>query len=254
VSDSTPLPPPPPPSPDASDAATPGRSHTALIVLAAVASIAALVFGVLWLNSSSSTDDAIAERDLALSERDMAIASGIELNNELETTRDQLADAEAAAATDDNEAGADTTEIDELQAEVDRLTAEVERLTEENASLQADLTASTTPPVTVPPETTIAPETTAAPETTVAPTTAVPADVPPPSVDEVGDWLASLYRSSVLGQGQKDCLAQTILDELGGERLRTLLDADDADEDQPLIDALQNAASSCGVDPSAIFG
>jgi len=213
-----------------------------IVVLAIVASIAALVFGVLWIGASGSQNDAADERDLALSERDAAIARGIELNNELETTQDQLAD----ASTD--------TETDDLQAEVDRLTAEVERLTEENESLRADLAAAEAPPTTVPPATSIAPETTVAPETSTATTTVVPADSTPPSVDEIGEWLSSLYRSSVLGQGQKDCLGQSVLDELGPDRLGALLDTDDAGDDEELIDALRNAASACGVDPSAIFG
>ena len=238
MSDSQPLPPPPPPA--AEDAAAPSRSRTTIVVLAIVASIAALVFGLLWIGASGSRNDAVDERDLALSERDAAIARGIELNNELETTQDQLADA-------------DTTEIDDLQAEVDRLTAEVERLTEENESLRADLAAAEAPPTTVPPATSIAPETTVAPETSTA-ATVIPADSAPPSVDEIGEWLSSLYRSSVLGQGQKDCLGQNALDELGADRLGALLDTDDAGDDEELIDALQNAASVCGVDPSAVFG
>ena len=212
-----------------------------IVALAIVASIAALVFGVLWIGASGSQNDAADERDLALSERDAAIARGIELNNELETTQDQLAD----ASTD--------TETDDLQAEVDRLTAEVERLTEENESLRADIAAAEAPPTTVPPATSIAPDTTVAPETSTA-TTVVPADSTPPSVDEIGEWLSSLYRSSVLGQGQKDCLGQSVLEVLGADRLGALLDTDDAGDDEELIDALRNAASVCGVDPSAIFG
>jgi hypothetical protein len=218
-------------------------------VLAAIASIAALVFGLLWISASGSRDDAVDERDLALTERDAAIATGIELNNELETTHDQLAAAEAAAAA--GETGADETEIGDLQAEIDRLTAEVERLTAENESLQADLAAGESPPTTVPPATSIAPETTVAPETTTAP---VPAEATPPSVSEVGEWLSSLYRRSVLGQGQKDCLGQTVLDELGAVRVVTLLNSDDAKDAEDLIDALRDAAATCGVDPSAIFG
>jgi len=219
-------------------------------VLAVIASIAALVFGLLWITTSSSRDDAVQERDLALSERDAAIASSIELNNELETTQDQLAEADAAAASagtpaDDN--GTDSTEIDALQTEVDRLTAEVERLTEENAALQADLDVAEPAPTTIPPETTVAPE-------TAAPTTAVQADSTPPSVNEIGEWLSSLYRPSVLGQGQQDCLGQRVLDELGADRLGTLLTADDAGDDEGLIDALRDGASACGIDPSAVFG
>lgn len=111
MSDASLLPPPPPSAVD--DAAAPGRSRTAIAVLAVAASIAALVFGLLWIGASGSRDDAVDERDLALDERGAAIARGIELNDELETTQDQLTDAEAATEAESApDASTDMTEID----------------------------------------------------------------------------------------------------------------------------------------------
>ncbi len=73
-------------------------------------------------------------------------------------------------------------------------------------------------------------------------------------MNEIGEWLASLYRTSVLGVGQKECLGRTVLDEVGADRLGVLLTADDAGDDEALIAALRDATSICGIDPSAIFG
>ena len=192
-----------------------------------------MVFGLLWLTAASARNDAESQRDLALDERDAAIDAGIEMNNELQTARDQLAETDPA----------DEAEREELRGEVDRLTAEVDRLTAENEALSSDLDAAT------------APSTTAAPETTVAPeTTAAPPDVEPPSVSEIGEWLASLYRPSVLGPGQEECLGQEVLDELGAVRLIEIVNSEDPGDDEDLVAALENAASACGIDPSAIFG
>jgi hypothetical protein len=187
-----------------------------LAVCAIVASIAAVVFGLLWLTAASARDDAESQRDLALDERDAAIDAGIEMNNELQTARDQLAETDPA----------DEAEREELRGEVDRLTAEVDRLTAENEALSSDLDAAT------------APSTTAAPETTGAPGAAV----------------APLYRPSVLGPGQEECLGQEVLDELGAVRLIEIVNSEDPGDDEDLVAALENAASACGIDPSAIFG
>ena len=192
------------------------------------------------------------KRHLALDERDASIARGIELNNELETTQDQLADAYAAAEAESApDASTDTTKIDDHRAEVERLTADVERLTEENESLRAVLAAAEAPPTTIPPATAIAPATTVAPETSTAKTVS-PAVSVPASVSEIGEWLASLYRRSVLGQGQRECLGQTVQDEIGDDRLSTIRNADGAGDDQGLVDASRIAAATCGIDPSAI--
>jgi hypothetical protein len=135
------------------------------------------------------------------------------------------------------------------------LTADVERLTEENEALRADLAAAEAPPTTIPPATTIAPETTVAPETSTA-TTVIPAVSAPASMGEIGEWLASLYRWGVLGQGQKECLGQTVLNETGDDRLSSLLNADDDGDgdDQGIVGALRIAAATFGIDPSAVFG
>ena len=204
-----------------------------------MASIAAVVFGLLWLTAASARDDAESQRDLALDERDAAIDAGIEMNNELQTARDQLAETDPA----------DEAEREELRGEVDRLTAEVDRLTAENEALSSDLDAATAPSTTAAPETTVVPETTVAPETTAA-----PPDVEPPSVSEIGEWLASLYRPGVLGPGQEECLGQEVLDELGAVRLIEIVNSEDPGDDEDLVAALENAASACGIDPSAIFG
>ena len=179
---------------------------------------------------------------------------------------DALADAEEALA---DGASTDSTSGEaELQAEVDRLAAEVARLEAETERLATDVTATSAvaPATTAAPDTTIAPttapSTTAAPTTTAAPATTAPtttaAPVGPieaPSPGEIGDWLSGLYRSSVLGDGQKDCLGQTVLDALGGDRLSVLLSATaEPGEEDDLIEALRDAAASCGIDPSAVFG
>jgi TolA-binding protein len=234
-----------------------GRSKTILAAYAIVASIVAVLLVLLWMSAASGRSDAESERDLALSERDAAIETGIELDTELQATRDELAEATADGDNDQDETAA-VDQSKELQVQVDDLTAEVERLTDENAALQAALDAATTPETTTPETTT--PPTAAPPATTVAPaTTAAPADTAPPAAepltpDEVGAWLASLYRRSVLGEGQVSCLGQTVLAELGNDRLATLLNDEDAGEDDALIEALRDAAASCGIDPSAIFG
>ncbi len=229
-----------------------------LAAFAIVASIAAVLLGLLWMSAASGRSDAESERDLALSERDAAMETAIELDTELQATRDQLANSSADGDGDDaQDEAAAADQSKELQIQVDDLTAEVARLTDENAALQASLDAATAPETTSP-ETTTPPTTT--PETTAPPaTTAVPADTAPPAAEpltpnEVGEWLASLYRRSVLGQGQVSCLGQTVLAEVGNDRLAALLDDDDAGADEELIEALRNAASNCGIDPSAIFG
>lgn len=252
MSDTSELPPPPPSA--VPDESATGRSRTVLATLAIVGAVAALVFGLLWISASGSRNDAVQERDLALSERDAATANGIELSNELRATKDQLADTEAAlASAGSTESGpADTSEIADLETDVDRLTTEVDRLTTENETLRADLDAArSAPETTIVAPTTVAPETTVAPDTVVAPTT----ETVLPSAAELGQWLSSLYRTSVLGSGQRDCLGQVVIDDLGADQLSEILNSgDDAAGNDILIASLRAAASTCGIDPSAVFG
>ena len=195
-------------------------------------------------------------RDLALSERDLANATAIALDTELQSTRDELAAAEALlAGTSSDEDASD------LQAEVERLTAEVERLEAENASLKTDTTTTTVAPATEPAPATTAPATTAPATTTTtttepAPETSAPTGpVDAPSALEIGTWLSGLYRDSVLGDGQQQCLGESVLDALGGDRLAVLLAAvEDPGDEADLIEAVRDAAATCGIDPSAIFG
>lgn len=229
-----PLPPPPPPA-DAGPRDD-ARGRNTLAGLAVLGLILALVFGFLWLGARSGREDAASERDIALAERDAANETAISLSNELAATKDQLADAESEGAA------TGTSEADDLQAEVDRLTAE-------NEALTAELAAATTLPEPTP----SVPPTTATP-TTATPTTAAPTTAAP-SADEIGEWLASLYRNNVLGPIQEACLGQTVLNDLGADQLTEILGSgDDAGTDEALIESLEAAASECGIDPSAIFG
>jgi cytoskeletal protein RodZ len=242
VSDAAPLPPPPPP-PTASGAHEPDeRGRNTLAALAILGLVLALVFGLLWLGVRGSRDDAANERDIALAERDDANENAIALSNELEGTKDQLADAQSdVSAADPSEAG-------DLQADVDRLTAEVERLTAENEALStAAGSATTTQPAPAPESTQPAP--------TVAPTTASPTGTDGPSADDIGAWLSSLYRTSVLGEVQRLCLGQTVLDDLGADEVIEILSSgDDAGSNEVLITSIETAAEECGIDPSAVFG
>ncbi len=185
-----------------------------LAAFAIVASIVAVVFGLLWMSAASGRSDAESERDLALSERDAAIETGIELNTELKATQDQLADS-TADSDDDQDDAALLDQSKQLQIEVDDLTAEVERLTDENAALQAALDAATTTETTHSrddhPADDRAPGDHRRPGDHGRAARHRPARREPLTPDEIGTWLASLYRRSVLGDGQITCLGQTVL-------------------------------------------
>ena len=74
------------------------------------------------------------------------------------------------------------------------------------------------------------------------------------SADDIGDQLSSLFRSSVLGAVQKECLGQVMLNELGEQRVVEAIAAESPGDDDEFVQALRDAADFCNIDPSAIFG
>ena len=260
--DPSPFPPPPPTPPglerDEAPESSAGNGSRLLAIVSGIATIAvvlAVVFAFIGSTAAGRRDDAERERDLTVAERNDANATVIGLRDELAATKDQL----AAAETSDAGGGPDRAA--ELQTEVDTLNTEIDRLNTQIDTLQSDLDAATVPgssPDTEAPDTE-APETVtrdvSTPPTGPTPASSEPPTEPAASPVEVGGQLSSLYGPSVLGTGQKTCLGQTVLDDLGSTQLSAILDTGDAArDDETLVASLGAAARTCNIDPSAIFG
>ncbi len=214
---------------------------------------------LLWLGARGARVDAETERDAVTAERDAANDESISADARLQTALDDLAEARAdlnaasggAVATGQS----DEEELDALSDRVDELTAEVERLEDENAALVSDLETAAAPTTSVPApgiEDTEPVTTTTVPEDSDLDAESV--EEPAASPDEVGDQISGLFRNSVLGAGQQQCLGQSVLEELGDERTIDAIASETPGDDEEFVDAVAAAADACNIDPSAVFG
>lgn len=204
-----------------------------------------------WLDARKDGSDAVIERDAAIIERDAATDAKLATDAQLRTAQDELADArDALASASDVSDGSDVPtpeEVEELRNEIEELSVEVERLADENETLAADLVEAqeAVEDAEVPPD-----------ETSTS-STDVPGDtiaVAPVSATEIGDQISGLFRPSVLGRGQKACLGQAVLDDLGEQRVVDAIAAESPDDDEEFVQAIRDAAAFCGIDRSAVFG
>lgn len=228
-------------------------SRTPWIAAAVVGLLIAAVMAFLWLGARGESADRALERDTAIAERDAVNETKIANDAELETLRNDMTAAQEALA--DAQATATNApspeEVAEAEAAIAELGTEIERLTQENEALQEEAEAAAAATTTT--TTTVAAEA-AAPEETASTTVPAPEAIEPADPDEVGDQLSSLYRNSVLGDGQKRCLGDFVLGNLGNAETVTILDADDASENDALETSVREAAAFCGISTSAVFG
>lgn len=249
-----------------------------LVLVMMFALLAVGVVGLLWLGARSSVDDAVTERDIALAERDAANAANVDAGTQLRAAQDELDDARAALdGASAPPSGTDQSTPDELHAlqdEVDELAGQVGLLEDENETLAGDLadaeeaaalaesapstnivdpgaSSTTLPDATLPP-TSIPPTT--APATTRVPAATVVEPAPSMSPDEIGGQVAGLFRRSVLGDGQKSCLGQVLVNDFGEERVLAAIASESPRDDLEFVDAIRAAARFCNIDPSAILG
>lgn len=231
-----------PSSPDEATPPEPGRDRSSLFAVVAVAALAvAALMTVMWVLARAERDDAIAERDAALAAEAEARADVRAMGDELQVANDgrTVAEAEVDRLTDrvDDlraDAEADAAQIAELEAEVARLTAEVGRLAAENESLTADLDAM--------------PETPGTPAPTVAPAA-------PEFARYLGEVLSSRTGGSRLSAEQSTCFGTEIIDTVGLDAVGAgLHNARTSAANDALVAAMQQAATTCGIDPALVFG
>ena len=74
------------------------------------------------------------------------------------------------------------------------------------------------------------------------------------TADEIGEQVAGLFRSSVLGSGQKSCLGLTLFNEFGDQRVAAAIASGSPRDDAEFVDAIIAAAMNCNIDPSAVLG
>lgn len=228
------------------DSGTDTKRQRLLAVVGAIALIAAVVMGFLWLSTLGSRDDAESERDDAQAaatveaERsaealDALAATEVELDA-ARTENEQLA-AELAAAQADADAGAAATaRADEAEATLvvvnmqnDELAAEVAALTSSLADAEARASDS-------------------------APVPAFDINAAPEFARYIGEQLSSTSGPTVLGEGQTTCLGTAVVTDIGLNALGAGLNAGaSSGETTVVFDAVGRAAITCGIDPSAIF-
>jgi hypothetical protein len=213
------------------------RSSTFAIVAIAALAVAAVI-AVMWLLARAERDDAVAERDDARAGEAAARADARSMNDELQVANDgrTVAEAEVERLTgrvEDLTAGAesDAARIAELEDEVAALTAEVERLTDENQSL-ADRPED-------PPET----------------DASLDATAPPEFARYLGEVLSSRSGSSRLSAVQSTCFGTAVVEAIGLDAVGAgLHNARTSAANDALVAAMQQAVSTCGLDPALVFG
>jgi len=239
-----PTPPPafPPPTPEELAAGSGGRANRLLASFAVVALLAAAVMTVLWLGERDddtpaepppelSERAATLERELADTEaaRSAAAAEAARLQGELDAVSDQLtAD---SSASDELAAAAATN--DRLQQELDDARLRIDEL---DAELFAALES--------PPE----------PAPTAPDTGGFDATSTPEFARWVGELLSSRTGSSRLGQEASTCFGTEVISRVGVDAVGAgQNNAAGGAERQIVIDAMNDAAAACGIDPGLIF-
>ncbi len=246
---STPFPPPPPKSlEDGTDL----KRQRILAVVGAIALLAAVVMGLLWVSALSSSDDAATERDAAQAAAteeanrsadalDSLAATGVDLEA-ARTENEQLTTELAAAQADAAEATAATARADEAEATLAVVNVQNEELAAEIVTLEASLSETQT-------------------AAAAAEAASVPADqavfdinASPDLARYIGEELSSTSGPSVLGQGQTTCLGTAVVNDIGLATLGTGLASGASSSDiTVVVEAIERAAATCGIDPSAIF-
>lgn len=254
---STPFPPPPPKSLD--DGPDRARQRV-LAVVGAIALLAAVVMGLLWVSALNSRDDAAAERDAAqtaaTAESDRtadALDSLATTKVDLDTARtenEQLAAELAAAEADAAAAAAATARADEAEDTLAVVNVENEELAAQIVTLEASLADSQAAAEA-------AAETAAdAPTAPAAPAAPAVFDInaAPDFARYIGEELSSSNGPSVLGQGQTTCLGTAVVNDIGLDALGSGLQSGaSSSKNAVVVEAIERAAVSCGIDPSAIF-
>ncbi len=252
----TPLPPPPPASPDDGT----GRRRI-LAIIGGLALLVAVIMGLLWMTAQS-------DRDSALEERDAAQAASVAESDRTEEVLSELADArielDAAAATaerlaaETEAAEAATTDAvaraDATTAATAALEVQNDELTKQVATLESSLIGAETEAADAVAEAEAAVE--AATDTAAVTPEATAFDIAAAAdfARFIGERLASVERSSVLGQGQHTCLGTAVVNDIGLDAIGVGLEDGAASSASSAVnDAIERGAISCGIDPSAIF-
>ena len=213
-----------------------------LAVNGAIALLAAVVLALLWVSALSSRDTATTERDAAQAaateeaERtadalDSLAATEVNLETAL-ADNEQLTAELAAAEADAAEATAATARADEAEATLAVVRVENETLAAEITTLETSLSASqgATPAVVF--------------DISTAPNLA----------RYIGEQLSSSSRPTVLGDGQTTCLGTAVVNDIGLATLGSgLASGASTSESTAVVEAIERAAVSCSIDPSAIF-
>jgi hypothetical protein len=243
---SAPFPPPPPKSLD--DGPNLKRQRI-LALVGAIALLAAVVMGLLWISALGSRDDAATERDAAeataTEEADRtadALDSLAATEVDLEAARtdnEQLTAELAAAEADAAEADAATARAADAEAALAVANVQNEELAAEIATLETSLSGAQD----------------------AAETAGVPADpavfdinASPDLARYIGEQLSSSSRPTVLGEGQTTCLGTAVVNDIGLATLGAgLASGASSNESTAVVESIERAAVTCGIDPSAIF-
>jgi|GEM_PF-1104875 len=241
----TPTPPFPAPSPlDQAD--RPRRPVAALAITAAMAT-AAVVMGWLYFGAHARADDAETATREAIADRTAEADARVAADAEVTRLRDESTAARAGLDQAQNDASVSATEVIALAAQVGALEADVTRLEAENADLLDDLAAA---------------------EASAAEASSSADDGAPSAADAtfdsttlpeftryIGETLSSRNGSSRLAQAQSECFGAAIIDQIGLDALGAGLNlAATSQQNDVVVDAMQSAASTCGIDPGLIFG
>lgn len=241
----------PPPAPKSLDDASLKRQRM-LAIIGAIALLAAVALGLLWVSALNSRNDAVTERDAAR-------ATAAEESNRTAAALDSLAATEVdlEAARTDNEqlaaelaaAEADATEATAAMARADEAAAALGAVTRQNEELAAEI-------VTL--ETSLSEALAANEEADAASVPAEPAafdiDASPGLARFIGEELSSSSGPSVLGQGQTTCLGTAVVNDIGLATLGEGLSSEASSSERTVVtEAIERAAVTCGIDPSAIF-
>ncbi len=255
VATSTPLPPPPPKSLD--DGPDRGRQRV-LAVIGAIALLATVVMGLLWVSALNSRDDAAAQRDAAQDAAsaeadrtadalDVLAATEVDLDA-ARTENEQLAAELAAAEADAAAAAAATSRADEAEGMLAAVNVQNDELAARIVTLEASLTEAQAAT-----EAAQVASTPAAPAVPVAPAV-FDINASPEFARYVGEALSSTNGPSVLGQGQTTCLGTSVVNGIGLDALGSGLQSGaSSSENTVVVEAIERAAVGCGIDPSAIF-
>lgn len=217
--------------------------------MAGLAIIAAVILALLWISARSSRDDVAAERDAARAEATAEAERTADTADALAASEALLSDAMA-----DNEqlsaeltaAQADASEASEAMARLAEADASIAALTEQNAELAADLATA---------EQALA-DAEATPDAPDAPDAPPAFDIAaaPDFARYIGEQVSSTSGPSVLGEGQTTCLGTALIDDIGFEAIGAGLNAGaSTSENAAVFEAVERAALSCGIDPSAVF-